>query len=58
VFVVDRAGGNMTQLTDHSTNAQHPVWSPDGTWLVFSAQATERQEISWVARITVPALLR
>ena len=28
VFVVDRTGRNLIQLTDHFPNAQHPVWSP------------------------------
>src|SRR4029078_5042088 len=54
VFVVDPEGGNLTQLTDHSVNAQHPVWSPDGKWLVFSAQVDEQGEVFGIARITVP----
>jgi Tol biopolymer transport system component len=58
VFVVDRAGRNLTQLTDHDVNAQHPVWSPDGKWLIFSAQADEQGNVFGLARISVPKLPR
>lgn len=58
VFVVDRAGRNLTQLTEHSVNAQHPVWSPDGKWLVFSAQVGEQADVFGLARISVPKLPR
>lgn len=58
VFVVDRAGRNLTQLTDHDVNAQHPAWSPDGKWLVFSAQVDERPDVFGLARISVPKLPR
>jgi Tol biopolymer transport system component len=62
VFVVNRAGRNLTQLTEHSVNAQHPVWSPDGRWLVFSAQADEQVDektpVFGLARISVPKLPR
>jgi Tol biopolymer transport system component len=54
IFVVDRAGRNLTQLTDHAVNPQHPVWSPDGTWLVFSAQVVEQPRVFGLARISVP----
>jgi Tol biopolymer transport system component len=58
IFVVDRAGGKLTQLTDHAVNPQHPVWSPNGKWLVFSAQPTERPDVFGLARIDVPKLPR
>ncbi len=58
VFVVDRAGRNLTQLTEYAVNAQHPVWSPDGKWLVFSAQVDERADVFGLARISVPKLPR
>ena len=56
IFVVDQAGGNLTQLTDHAVNPQHPVWSPNGKWLVFSAEPTERRDVFGLARIKVPKL--
>ena len=58
VFVVDRKGRNLTQLTEYSVNAQHPVWSPDGKWMVFSAQADELGNSFGLARISVPKLPR
>ena len=58
VFVVDRAGRNLTQLTEHSVNAQHPVWSPDGKWLIFSAQPGEQADVFGLARISIPKLPR
>jgi Tol biopolymer transport system component len=58
VFVVDRAGRNLTQLTEYTVNAQHPAWSPDGKWLVFSAQPGEREDVFGLARISVPKLPR
>jgi len=58
IFVVNRAGGNLAQLTDHAVNPQHPVWSPNGKWLVFSAQPTGRQDVFGLARIDVPKLPR
>jgi Tol biopolymer transport system component len=58
VFVVDRKGRNLTQLTEYSVNAQHPVWSPDGKWMVFSAQADEQGNVFGLARISLPKLPR
>lgn len=56
VFVVDRGGRHLTQLTEYSVNAQHPVWSPDGKWLLFSAQVGEQADVFGLARISVPKL--
>lgn len=56
VFVVDRKGRHLTQLTEYTVNAQHPAWSPDGKWLVFSAQADDEGKVFGLARITVPKL--
>lgn len=38
IFVADRDGTNVQQLTPYSANAEHPVWSPDGKWVAFSAR--------------------
>ena len=56
VFIVDRKGRHLTQLTEYTVNAQHPVWSPDGKWLVFSAQADEHGNVFGLARIAIPKL--
>jgi Tol biopolymer transport system component len=58
VFIVDRKGRNLTQLTEYGVNAQHPVWSPNGKWMVFSAQADEQGTVFGLARISVPKLPR
>jgi len=38
IFVADRDGTNVQQLTPSSALAEHPVWSPDGKWLAFSVR--------------------
>ena len=37
IFVINRDGTGITQLTDPGLNADHPVWSPDGAHVSFSA---------------------
>jgi dipeptidyl aminopeptidase/acylaminoacyl peptidase len=36
IFIVDRDGSNLVQVTDYALNANHPVFSPDGHRLVFA----------------------
>jgi Tol biopolymer transport system component len=36
VYTIDRDGTNETHLTDPTTNAGDPAWSPNGRWIVFS----------------------
>ncbi len=36
VFVMNRDGSGLVQLTDYALNGNHPVWSPDGKRLAFS----------------------
>jgi Tol biopolymer transport system component len=36
LFIVDRDGSGLMQVTDYSLNANHPSWSPQGRQLVFS----------------------
>ncbi len=38
IFVMDTAGGNVTQLTDSPGFDRAPGWSPDGTQLVFNSR--------------------
>jgi Tol biopolymer transport system component len=52
VFVVDRDGTGLMQVTDYALNANHPVWSRDGRRIVFAA--TERKYTSGIAIIDVP----
>jgi Tol biopolymer transport system component len=37
IFVINRDGTGLIQVTDRALNADHPVWSPDGRQLAFSA---------------------
>jgi Tol biopolymer transport system component len=38
IFVADKDGTNVQQLTPFELNAQHPTWSSDGKWIAFSAR--------------------
>ncbi len=38
IYVMDSAGGNVTQLTDSPGFDRAPGWSPDGTHLVFNSR--------------------
>jgi Tol biopolymer transport system component len=37
IFVINRDGTGIAQLTEPALNADHPVWSPDGVHVAFSA---------------------
>jgi Tol biopolymer transport system component len=45
IFLINRDGTGLTQVTDPVLNADHPVWSPDGRQLAFSARAS-----TWIKR--------
>jgi dipeptidyl aminopeptidase/acylaminoacyl peptidase len=36
LFIVNRDGTGLMQVTDYALNGNHPVWSPDGKSLAFS----------------------
>jgi Tol biopolymer transport system component len=40
ISIVDRGGLNPRQVTSYRVNTNHPVWSPDGKQLAFSAGFT------------------
>lgn len=56
LIVVAPSGGKPVQLTDHALDARHPVWSPDGRRLVFSALLPGSRQAYGLATIRVPAL--
>jgi Tol biopolymer transport system component len=37
IFVIDRDGTHLRQVTGDELHATHPVWSPDGRQLVFAS---------------------
>jgi Tol biopolymer transport system component len=55
VFIVNRDGTGIQQITDYKLNATHPVWSPDGQKLVFAASDGWKSAESRIATVAVPA---
>lgn len=54
VFIINRSGNGLKQVTPYELNANHPVWSPDGKLLVFSARHSESQDATGIAIIEAP----
>jgi Tol biopolymer transport system component len=52
VFVVNRDGSGLVQVTDYALNASHPVFSPDGRRLVFATGDPSRN-ITTIAVVTL-----
>jgi Tol biopolymer transport system component len=50
-FIVRRDGSELRQVTEYELNANHPVWSPDGTLLAVSGQHTKDPEATGIAVI-------
>ena len=55
IFLINRDGTGLVQVTDPSLNADHPVWSPDGRWLAFSARPFSLQKGRGIAIIDLPS---
>jgi Tol biopolymer transport system component len=53
IFIVNRDGTGLVQVTDYNYNANHPVWSRNGKQMVFSA-VDPRKKISTIAVIDFP----
>jgi Tol biopolymer transport system component len=53
VFVINRDGTGLIQVTDYSRNANHPVFSPDGKKLVM-AVGDPAKGISTIAVADLP----
>jgi dipeptidyl aminopeptidase/acylaminoacyl peptidase len=47
VFVVPATGGTPRQLTSGEWNHSAPVWTPDGTELLFSSLRVDTAEYAW-----------
>jgi tRNA A-37 threonylcarbamoyl transferase component Bud32/WD40 repeat protein len=37
IYLVNRGGGQLTQLTNNAITDRLPAWSPDGEWIIYSA---------------------
>src|SRR5438105_1321232 len=53
VFVVDVAGGEVTQLTSGDFEHDNPCWSPDGTRIAFDGLRDERWDAELINRLYV-----
>jgi Tol biopolymer transport system component len=54
VFVTDRDGTHLQQVTERSFDANHPVWSPDGKRLVVSARPPGQPTQARIAMVELP----
>jgi len=56
IYLIDRDGGNKTQLVATGANELEPCWSPDGAWLAFAsdrsspAKKTRQDYDLWIVR--------
>lgn len=53
IFIVNRDGTGLVQVTDYELNATHPVWSRDGRHMVFAA-GDPAKKISTIDVIDLP----
>jgi Tol biopolymer transport system component len=53
VFIINRDGTGLIQVTDYALNANHPVFSPDGHRLVF-ATGDPAKRMTAIAVVTLP----
>jgi Tol biopolymer transport system component len=53
IFLINRDGTGLTQITDPSLNAHYPAWSPDARLLAFSARPSEWKDVRGIGIIDV-----
>lgn len=54
IFLINRDGTGLLQITDPTINADHPVWSPNGRQLAFSARASTWEKGRSIAIVDLP----
>jgi dipeptidyl aminopeptidase/acylaminoacyl peptidase len=45
IFLADARGGAPIQLTRAKKSSSAPAWSPDGTWIAFSSDRTDKRQL-------------
>jgi dipeptidyl aminopeptidase/acylaminoacyl peptidase len=45
IFLADAKGGEPVQLTRAKKSSSAPAWSPDGRWLAFASDRTDKRQI-------------
>jgi dipeptidyl aminopeptidase/acylaminoacyl peptidase len=55
IFLINKDGTGLVQITDSSLNADHPVWSPDGRQLAFSARSSSWRQERGIAIMEAPS---
>lgn len=58
IFVINRDGTGLTQITDYDLNATHPAWSADGRRMVVDAQDPRTGSTFGVAIIDLPSRMK
>jgi Tol biopolymer transport system component len=53
IFLINRDGTGLIQITDQGLNAHYPAWSPDGRQLAFSARPSEWKDLRGIGIIDV-----
>jgi Tol biopolymer transport system component len=50
IYVVPAEGGSSRRIHPHNISSMCPVWTPDGSGLIFRASETEAKRDWWIAR--------
>ena len=51
IWLMDRSGNNLRQLTTHSASSTNPVFSPDGKCIYFTSKRTDATQV-WKLNLT------